>query len=220
MLQFGPSTAGDKGPVPRRRSHWAIDLFCRNAGLCYGHATPRQKGTPGETSDAAQPRPHPHHPCRQPAAQRDAVRPADPARGGRGHRHRRAGRARWTRRCATSSTSRRRPASTSAMTASSSASASRPMCRSACPALPACRSARSARDFEEIPGAGRAIHAALPASAARYQNAPQAQAEIKYHDLKPIEDEIARFKPLRAEGHVPRGIHDRALARHRRRPRC
>ena len=47
--------------MKRCRSHWATDLFCRNAGLCYGHATPRQKGTPGETSDAAKPRPNPHH---------------------------------------------------------------------------------------------------------------------------------------------------------------
>ena len=38
-----------------------------------------------------QPRPHPDHPCRQPAAQRQAVRPADQARGRRGLRRSRDG---------------------------------------------------------------------------------------------------------------------------------
>ena len=50
-----------------------------------------------------QPRPHPHHPCRQPAAQREAVRPADGAGGRQELSIRRCSPTRWTRRSATSS---------------------------------------------------------------------------------------------------------------------
>ena len=52
----------------------------------------------GEFINAHQPRPHPDHACRQPAAQRDDHRAADQARGGRGRSIR--------RKCRTSSTAR------------------------------------------------------------------------------------------------------------------
>ena len=47
----------------------------------------------------------------------------------------------------------------------------------------------------------------------KQQNAPEAQGELKYLDIKPIESEIARFKRIAGTA-VRRNVHDRALARH------
>ena len=47
------------------------------------------------------------------------------------------------------------------------------------------------------------------------QNAPEAQAELKYLDLGPIKEEVARFKK-NVRGQIRRTIHDRAVARHHR----
>ena len=98
-----------------------------------------------------EPRPHPHHPCRQPAAQRDFERPSDRAGGRQGLRRQSSWPTKWTKRSAMSSRNRWRPASMSAMTASSAASAFRPMCRSACRASPACRSAAAAASSRNFP---------------------------------------------------------------------
>ncbi len=54
----------------------------------------------------------------------------------------------------------------------------------------------------------------LPARRPRASTgAPQAQAELKYLDIKPIEQELARFKAIAGSAASPR-LHDRGLARH------
>ena len=50
---------------------------------------------------------------------------------------------------------------------------------------------------------------------AKISNAPQAIADVKYTDMGPIKDEIARFKK-HAVRRLRRAVHDRAVARHRR----
>jgi len=57
---------------------------------------------------------------------------------------------------------------------------------------------RRGREFEEFPELVAMLTRRFP-HVSKQQNAPEAQAELKYLDLKPIESEIARFKTIAAE---------------------
>jgi 5-methyltetrahydropteroyltriglutamate--homocysteine methyltransferase len=57
---------------------------------------------------------------------------------------------------------------------------------------------RRGREFEEFPELVAMLTRRFP-HVSKQQNAPQAQAELKYLDIKPIESEIARFKTIAAE---------------------
>ena len=57
---------------------------------------------------------------------------------------------------------------------------------------------RRGREFEEFPELVAYLMRRFPHSASQ-QNAPEAQAEMKYLDIKPINDEIARFKKIADE---------------------
>jgi 5-methyltetrahydropteroyltriglutamate--homocysteine methyltransferase len=54
---------------------------------------------------------------------------------------------------------------------------------------------RRGREFEEFPELVATLTRRFP-QVSKQQNAPEAQGEIKYLDLKPIESEIARFKSI------------------------
>jgi 5-methyltetrahydropteroyltriglutamate--homocysteine methyltransferase len=54
---------------------------------------------------------------------------------------------------------------------------------------------RRGREFEEFPELVAMLTRRFP-QVSKQQNAPEAQGEIKYLDLKPIESEIARFKSI------------------------
>ena len=71
---------------------------------------------------------------------------------------------------------------------------------------------RRGREFEEFPELIEQLMRRFP-HVSKQQNAPEARAELKYLDIKPIEDEIARFKKI-ARRQIRRAVHDRALARH------
>ena len=121
---------------PGEMNYYASGRQSRNASI----PTP-----PEQWFHDLQPRPHPHHPCRQPAAQREAVRPADGAGGRQSRRPEGDGRRDGQggppcREGADGRRHRRRQRRRAA-----AGSASRPTCRSACPASPACRSAAAAR---------------------------------------------------------------------------
>jgi 5-methyltetrahydropteroyltriglutamate--homocysteine methyltransferase len=57
---------------------------------------------------------------------------------------------------------------------------------------------RRGREFEEFPELVAMLTRRFP-HVSKQQNAPQAQGELKYLDIKPIESEIARFKTIAAE---------------------
>jgi 5-methyltetrahydropteroyltriglutamate--homocysteine methyltransferase len=57
---------------------------------------------------------------------------------------------------------------------------------------------RRGREFEEFPELVAMLTRRFP-QVSRQQNAPEAQSEIKYLDIKPIENEIARFQRIAAE---------------------
>ena len=52
---------------------------------------------------------------------------------------------------------------------------------------------RRGREFEEFPELVASLMRRFP-HVSKQQNAPECQAELKYLDIKPIENEIARFK--------------------------
>jgi len=54
---------------------------------------------------------------------------------------------------------------------------------------------RRGREFEEFPDLVEQLKRRFP-HVSKQQNAPECQAELKYLDLKPIENEIARFKKI------------------------
>ena len=54
---------------------------------------------------------------------------------------------------------------------------------------------RRGREFEEFPELVEQLKRRFP-QVSKQQNAPECQAELKYLDLKPIENEIARFKRI------------------------
>jgi 5-methyltetrahydropteroyltriglutamate--homocysteine methyltransferase len=54
---------------------------------------------------------------------------------------------------------------------------------------------RRGREFEEFPALMENLKRRFP-HVSKQQNAPEAQAEIKYLDIKPLESEIARFKRI------------------------
>ena len=54
---------------------------------------------------------------------------------------------------------------------------------------------RRGREFEEFPELIEQLKMRFP-HVSKQQNAPEAQAEIKYLDIKPLESEIARFKKI------------------------
>ena len=72
---------------------------------------------------------------------------------------------------------------------------------------------RRGREFEEFPELVASTERRLPAWSASSRMRRNARGELKYLDIKPINDEIARFKKYRAR-QIRRAIHDRALARH------
>ena len=71
---------------------------------------------------------------------------------------------------------------------------------------------RRGREFEEFPELVEQLKRRFP-HVSKQQNAPECQSELKYLDIKPINDEIARFKKISGE-QIRRAVHDRALARH------
>ena len=71
---------------------------------------------------------------------------------------------------------------------------------------------RRGREFEEFPELVASLMRRFP-NVSRQQNAPECQGELKYLDIKPLENEIARFKKIRAR-QIRGNVHDRALARH------
>ena len=74
---------------------------------------------------------------------------------------------------------------------------------------------RRGREFEEFPELLSYLMRRFPNPAKSQQGAPEAQADIKYKDLKPITDEIARLQQdCRRARSIFRAIHDGALARH------
>src|SRR6185312_6250226 len=54
---------------------------------------------------------------------------------------------------------------------------------------------RRGREFEEFPALMENLKRRFP-HVSKQQNAPEAQADIKYLDIKPLENEIARFKRI------------------------
>ena len=54
---------------------------------------------------------------------------------------------------------------------------------------------RRGREFEEFPELVASLMRRFP-SVSRQQNAPECQGELKYLDIKPLENEIARFKKI------------------------
>ena len=75
---------------------------------------------------------------------------------------------------------------------------------------------RRGREFEEFPELMRYLQHRFP-HVSKQQNAPEARAELHYHDTSAIAAETARFKRIAAEGRpVHRNVHDRAVARHHR----
>jgi len=54
---------------------------------------------------------------------------------------------------------------------------------------------RRGREFEEFPALVEQLKRRFP-HVSKQQNAPECQSELKYLDLKPINDEIARFKKI------------------------
>ncbi|MGH6664371.1 MAG: hypothetical protein ACREB2_05650, partial [Pseudolabrys sp.] len=54
---------------------------------------------------------------------------------------------------------------------------------------------RRGREFEEFPALVEQLKRRFP-HVSKQQNAPECQSELKYLDLKPIQDEIARFKKI------------------------
>ena len=58
---------------------------------------------------------------------------------------------------------------------------------------------RRGREFEEFPDLVQYLAHRFP-SVSKQQNAPEAQAELHYHDTSAIEAEIARFKRIASEG--------------------
>ena len=71
---------------------------------------------------------------------------------------------------------------------------------------------RRGREFEEFPELVKYLLHRFPHTS-RQQNAPEAQAEIRYKDTAAIEGEIRRFKTI-AGRRLRRSVHDRGLARH------
>ena len=116
QLLHHPPRLPQRGRRGRGRGHRDADLGAgRKAmrGRSRRSPFPEDVKTPlGRLSDASKRRADSHHPCRQPAARSRAVGPADPRRGGRDGRSRRAGAAAASRRCATWCDSRRPAAST------------------------------------------------------------------------------------------------------------
>src|SRR5215469_11369420 len=54
---------------------------------------------------------------------------------------------------------------------------------------------RRGREFEEFPELVASLMRRFP-HVSKQQNAPECQTELKYLDIKPIENEIARFKKI------------------------
>ena len=74
---------------------------------------------------------------------------------------------------------------------------------------------RRGREFEEFPELVAYLMRRFPNPAKSQQGAPEAQADIKYKDMKPINEEIARLQQDRRRARrIFRAVHDRALARH------
>src|SRR5215471_21717408 len=59
---------------------------------------------------------------------------------------------------------------------------------------------RRGREFEEFPELVAQLMRRFP-HVSKQQNAPECQSELKYLDLKPIENEIARFKAMEKSGY-------------------
>ena len=74
---------------------------------------------------------------------------------------------------------------------------------------------RRGQEFEEFPELLAYLMRRFPNPTKSQQGAPEAQADIKYLDLKPITDETARLQQDRRRSRrVLRAVHDRGLARH------
>ena len=74
---------------------------------------------------------------------------------------------------------------------------------------------RRGREFEEFPELLTYLVRRFPNPPKSQQGAPEAQADIKYRDLKPITDETDRLQPDRRRvGRLLRAVHDRGVARH------
>ena len=74
---------------------------------------------------------------------------------------------------------------------------------------------RRGREFEEFPELVGYLMRRFPNPPKSQHGAPEAQADIKYRDLKPISDEIARLQAHRRRAAcVFRAVHDRGVARH------
>src|SRR5262249_16397870 len=58
---------------------------------------------------------------------------------------------------------------------------------------------RRGREFEEFPELVAYLMRRFPHAAKSQQGAPEAQADIKYKDMKPITDEIEGFKRIASE---------------------
>ena len=58
---------------------------------------------------------------------------------------------------------------------------------------------RRAREFEEIPDLAKYLTHRFP-TVSKQQNAPQAQAELRYHDTSAIDAELSRFKRIGGDG--------------------
>ena len=72
---------------------------------------------------------------------------------------------------------------------------------------------RRGREFEEFPDLVSYLTRRFP-NVSRQQNAPEAQGELHYHDTSAIENEIARYQRIAAEGRpFAEVVHDGALAR-------
>ena len=162
-----------------------------------------------------QPRPHPHHPCRQPAAQREAVRPADGAGGrqavrpeGAGRRDGQGGaprrrRRRWT------------PASTSATTASSGRIGFQTYVPQRMSGFAGVSKRRRGLRVRGIPRAARLPDAALPQS--DQEPAGRAGGAGRHQVSRPQADhrrDRGLQQDRRRARRVLRALHDRGLARH------
>ena len=74
---------------------------------------------------------------------------------------------------------------------------------------------RRGTEFEEFPELLAYLMRRFPNPTKSQQGAPEAQADIKYRDLKPITDEtVGLQQDRRRAGRVLRAVHDRGVARH------
>ena len=190
------------------QAHYADGKICRNPRMVTAAALHRAKLRYGRDEPAAgvphdfQPRPHPHHPCRQPAAQREAERPSGRAGGRQEPRSESCSPTRWTRRCGTSSQKQMEAGIDVGNDGEQRRIGFQTYVPQRMSGFAGVSKRRRGREFEEFPELLSYLMRRFPNPPKSQQGAPEAQAEIKYRDLKPITDETTGFNKIADELHA------------------